>query len=228
MIISIEGNIGSGKSKFIQLFKQYLYEKTSFSDKFVFLSEPVDEWINTKNENDENILEVFYKDRKRWSYTFQMNAFITKSKLLMNCDKNKIIVSERSVLTDKHIFAKSCFEDSSMDKMEEQLYNKWFEWLTDNLNISPDLIVYLQASPKVSYERMLKRGRKEEENVSFEYIQKISDYHNEWLSKERTENVLILNVDSDFENNKEKLTIMIKDIIKFMTLNFKFSEKLYL
>ena len=75
---------------------------------------------------------------------------------------------------------------------------------------------------------MLKRGRKEEENVSFEYIQKISDYHEEWLSKDKTKNVLILNVDSDFENNKEKLTIMIKDIIKFMTLNLKFSEKLYL
>ena len=68
MIISIEGNIGSGKSKFIQLFKKYLNDETTFSDKFVFLSEPVDEWINTKNENNENILEVFYKDRKRWSY----------------------------------------------------------------------------------------------------------------------------------------------------------------
>ena len=65
MIISIEGNIGSGKSKFVELFKDYLEQETSFSDKFLFLSEPVDEWINTKNNNNENILEVFYKDRKR-------------------------------------------------------------------------------------------------------------------------------------------------------------------
>ena len=50
MIISIEGNIGSGKSKFVELFKNYLEQETSYSDKFLFLSEPVDEWINTKNE----------------------------------------------------------------------------------------------------------------------------------------------------------------------------------
>lgn len=227
MIISIEGNIGSGKSKFVELFKDYLEQETSFSDKFIFLSEPVDEWINTRNENNENILEVFYKDRKRWSYTFQMNAFITRSKLLMDCNQDKIIVSERSVLTDKHIFAKSCFEDSSMDIIEEKLYNKWFDWLSSNLNVLPDLIVYLQASPQVSYERMKKRGRKEEENVSFQYIEKISQYHDDWLSKKK-QNVLVLNVDSDFENNKEKLILMIKDIMKFMTLNFNFSEKLFL
>lgn len=229
MIISVEGNIGSGKTKFIELFSKYLKEETNLSNKFIFLSEPVDEWINTKNQNNENILEVFYKDRKRWSYTFQMNAFITKSKLLMDNLKshsNKIIVSERSVLTDKFIFAKSCLDDGSMDKLEENLYDKWFDWLTDEFTIIPELIIYLQASPDISYQRMKKRGRIEENDVSLDYIKKISDYHEKWLGENSSKHILILNVDLDFENNSIRLNQMIKDILKFISLNKKFRERL--
>jgi len=58
-VISIEGNIGTGKSTLLNLLE----------DKFkniVFVKEPVDEWIKLKNNNNENILELFYTDKKRW------------------------------------------------------------------------------------------------------------------------------------------------------------------
>ena len=69
--ISVEGNIGAGKSTLVNLLKDEL-------NKFIiakFLQEPVDKWLLLKNSSDENILELFYNNQERWAYSFQMNAF---------------------------------------------------------------------------------------------------------------------------------------------------------
>ena len=58
MLISIEGNIGSGKSTIIE------YLKTLQNDKIIFVDEPVNEWLNIKDINGMNALDCFYKDKK--------------------------------------------------------------------------------------------------------------------------------------------------------------------
>ena len=45
MLISIEGNIGSGKSTIID------FLKSLNNDNIVFVDEPVDEWLNIKSNN---------------------------------------------------------------------------------------------------------------------------------------------------------------------------------
>ena len=109
-MISIEGNIGSGKSTIIEKCKNFLEKKTynqypeKFSkimflkdqnqiNKISFLKEPIEKWLNTIDECDgDNILDKFYKNPLRWGYSFQMNAFITKSKACLvfkSCSEQK-------------------------------------------------------------------------------------------------------------------------------------------
>ena len=78
MLISIEGNIGTGKTTLMR------YIKDSFKDvsKVIFIEEPVDLWLKLLSDDGENILEKFYKNKERWSYSFQMHAFITRAKEL--------------------------------------------------------------------------------------------------------------------------------------------------
>ena len=76
--ISIEGNIGAGKSTLVDILKKILGKELES----VFLQEPVDTWLNTVNEEGKNILDLFYNNQERWSYSFQMNAFITRLKLI--------------------------------------------------------------------------------------------------------------------------------------------------
>ena len=71
-IISIEADIGSGKSTFIKLLNKY------YPEKFCTIYEPLDEWLKISEEVGDNILGLLYKDPKRWAYTFQHNAFITR------------------------------------------------------------------------------------------------------------------------------------------------------
>ena len=67
-IVSIEGNIGSGKSTLLANLKKYFNKNTTI----IFLKEPVDEWSKIKDENGTTILEKFYADQEKYSFSFQM------------------------------------------------------------------------------------------------------------------------------------------------------------
>lgn len=72
ILISIEGDIGAGKSTLIQ----YLKER---NPTWNFIDEPVGTWTSLKTDEGENLLELFYKDQKRYSYTFQNCALLSRA-----------------------------------------------------------------------------------------------------------------------------------------------------
>lgn len=213
MLISIEGNIGTGKTTLMHYIKS-LYSENC---KVVFIEEPVDLWLQLKSSNGENILEKFYKNKKRWSYSFQMHAFITRAQEIMKQDQNKVIIIERSVLTDRNVFAKLLAETNDIKDLEWKLYDEWFNWLTVKFKeILPQLYVYIRADTNTSYQRMLKRNRKEECSVDFEYIKQVKKKHDDWLLNETSVPVVTIDVNNDFvESDEFRNTILqsISDII---------------
>ena len=80
MLIYIEGNIGTGKTTFLNLLDKYLknFEGNNYDARIVL--EPVDEWMETKDSDGQNILEKFYSNQNKYSYIFQMNSFISRVK----------------------------------------------------------------------------------------------------------------------------------------------------
>ena len=79
MLISIEGNIGTGKTTLINLLKKKFGGKNTV----IFVEEPLQQWLDLKDSDGENILGKFYGNQERWSYSFQMHAFITRSKAIL-------------------------------------------------------------------------------------------------------------------------------------------------
>ena len=207
----IEGNIGSGKSTLIE----YLQTQSKYNDKKIkILKEPVDEWKNFKDKKTgKNVLDYFYKDSKRWGYLFQMNAFITRSKLIDKYKLTNTILMERSVYSDRYVFAKNCYEKGLITSIEWDTYINWFEWLSDMLELNGDAYIYLRTSPEKSYERIQKRNRIEEKEISLEYITEIHNKHEIWLNKKQ-DNILIL--DGDIENSQKRLENFSEKIIQFM------------
>jgi thymidylate kinase len=91
-LVSIEGNIGAGKSTLIESLK------TTFANSVVFVDEPVDEWSTVTDSDGVTILQKYYADQKRYAFAFQMMAFITRAKrlrLALAENPHKIIVTER-------------------------------------------------------------------------------------------------------------------------------------
>lgn len=110
---TIEGNIGCGKSTFLQILKERIPEAK-------WIEEPVSDWQNLGGK-DINILEKYYKEPNRWGFTFQIYAIFTRVKALQEaCSRfpDQIKISERSVLADKYVFAQLMKDLGYMDKAE--------------------------------------------------------------------------------------------------------------
>ena len=174
-VLSIEGNIGSGKSTIIN----FLKEKYKDSSDFIFLPEPVDQWEQIKDKDNNTILSKFYNDQKKYSFAFQMMAYISRLELLRKAiqeNPSKIIITERSLFTDKFVFAQMLYDDHKMEEIEYQIYNKWFHSFIDLAPLHK--LIYLKTDPEISFKRIIKRNRDGENGIPFDYIKNCHSYHN--------------------------------------------------
>jgi len=174
MLISIEGNIGSGKSTLVEYLKSL--------DIYTFVDEPVNEWLNIKDKDGSNALECFYKDQKKNAFCFQILAYITRLKKLIDKIKecpSKIIITERSIETDRNVFAKMLYEDDMLSSIEWETYNYWFNTFKEISKV--DLIIYIKTNPDKCLERINKRNRVEESSIKLDYLIKCDQYHDNWL-----------------------------------------------
>ena len=211
IIISIDGNIGSGKSTLVKILQKKL------SSNVVVVEEPVNLWQSIQNQSSENILDLFYKDNNRWAYTFQNMAFITRTLVLCHAINKcpEIILVERSTETDKHVFAKCLYDTKKMSKMEYELYLYWY----NKFNHKIDGFIYLQTDPSICIDRIKTRNRECETNIEYSYIQSMEYYHDQWLLSSDM-NSLILDGNSDFITNNKLQEAMVDRIVQY-TNQFK-------
>ena len=197
-IISVEGNIGSGKSTIIKLLKEYLKDNNNI----IFLQEPVDEWEKIKDKNNVTILKKFYENQEKYSFAFQMMAYISRLNLLKNTiekNPNSIIITERCLNTDRYVFAKMLYDSGKLEDVEYQIYLKWFDSFIDTQLIQK--IVYLKTDPNICHFRINKRNRDGELGIPIEYLEKCHLYHEEMINNINEKLVIDSNIDTD-ENKK--------------------------
>ena len=208
-IASIEGNIGSGKSTLLANLK------TEFKNNpnVIFLKEPVDEWNNIKDENGVTILEKFYSDQEKYSFSFQIMAYISRLKLLKNAidtikakqtDEMVTIITERSLFTDKMVFAKMLYDSNKIEDINYQIYLMWFDTFANEFPVNK--IIYVKADPQTCYQRIKIRHRDGEGNIPIEYLESCHQYHEKMMDKHSSEcvckNQIVLDGNNDIFKNE--------------------------
>lgn len=184
ILVSIEGNIGAGKSTLLKKLQ-------STHPEWIYIDEPVDQWSKVRNEADESLLEVFYKDRKRWSYTFQNFALLTRYQNIestVNKERisypnagNMIFFTERCLDTDYYVFTKMLRAEGSIDLLELSIYERWLNQL--RTTATPlSAIIYLNTPPLLCKERIKIRGRTGEDAISLDYLTSLDSYQNTWVT----------------------------------------------
>ena len=197
IILSIDGNIGSGKSTLYKDLQAYYSNNADIC----FVPEPVDDWTHIVDANNTPILTNLYKDTKKYAFRFQMMAYISRLHLLrqkVKENKYKIIISERSVQTDRNVFAKMLYDDGLIEHDEYQIYNKWFDEFLDDMRLGG--IIYVKAEPEICAARVKIRAR-EGETIAIEYLQKCHQYHETWLENISETLVIEANVDTSIKEN---------------------------
>jgi len=177
-VVSIEGNIGSGKSTIINALKS---TNTIEGVPVVYVDEPVKQWEDIKNKDGKNMIELFYENPSRYSFAFQMMAYISRLTLLKDAIEthpNSIIITERCLQTDYNVFAKMLYEQGTLLEEEYAIYTKWFDAFAKDSAISA--IVYVYCDPEVSFERCKKRNRTGE-SIPLEYLVRCHQKHEDWI-----------------------------------------------
>ena len=186
-IFSIEGNIGSGKSSFLEVLKRYFVD-------IQIKKEPVDKWTKVGDDCESNLLDLFYNDPARWSYTFQTRSSFTKAIDYDNLNA-PVVFTERSWMSDRYVFTETLHEMNMMTKLEKDMHNDWYNWL---LKKTPkiDAIIYLKASPNICFGRLLNRNRNEEASMNFGYLNVVDKKYNDWLITNNAHNIPVLIIDT--------------------------------
>ncbi|XP_072257250.1 deoxyguanosine kinase, mitochondrial-like [Pyxicephalus adspersus] len=213
--LSVEGNIAVGKSSLLKLLGNVFQE-------WSFVGEPLKKWqhaYSSSSHGMDNLLQLLYDNPTRWSYTFQTLSCMTRFKTQIDPlseellkQKQPVRVFERSVYSDRFVFAKTLFELGHLNEMEWSMYQEWHTFLLQEFGerAALDGILYLHATPKKCFQRLQKRARKEEERVTQQYLEKLHDQHEDWLRKKNIDvhftqicniPLLILDVEEDFEDN---------------------------
>jgi deoxyadenosine/deoxycytidine kinase len=213
LLVSLDGNIGSGKSTTWNLLK----EAYKGRDDVHFVEEPVDSWRHVKDAEGVPILTNFYKDKQAYAFRFQMMAYISRLALLRqtvreNAGRCRVIVTERSVDTDRNIFAKMLYDSGDIAHDEYAIYNMWFDEFVRDLPVTG--LVYIRADPETCMQRIHKRGR-EGESIPMDYIQACHNYHDAWINADTTScKKLVIDANPEIGDNRvEKIMEFIDELV---------------
>ena len=182
-ILTIEGNIGAGKSTFLgELKKRYENRKD-----ILFLLEPVGIWESVVDDHGKNMLEKFYENPQKYSFAFQVLAFSTRLKMIREAVEKAMepdspittIIMERSLDADRAIFAQMLWDDGLLESCEFDIYKRIAQDAMDMFHA--DGILWLTVEPDLCYERVGTRGREGENKITLDYLVKCDSYHKQWL-----------------------------------------------
>ncbi|XP_012875539.1 PREDICTED: deoxycytidine kinase [Dipodomys ordii] len=218
----------AGKSTFVNILKQVCED-------WEVVPEPVARWCNVHSTQDEfeelttsqksggNVLQMMYEKPERWSFTFQSYACLSRIRAqlaslhgkLKNAEK-PVLFFERSVYSDRYIFASNLYESDCMNETEWTIYQDWHDWMNNQFGQSLELdgIIYLRATPEKCLNRIYLRGRNEEQGIPLEYLEKLHYKHESWLLHRTLKTnfdylqevpILTLDVNEDFKDKHESL-----------------------
>jgi len=198
-LITLEGNIGAGKSHLMETLKKRYKDRTDI----LFVDEPVDIWEQVGQEG-KNMLQLFYNDPKKYSFAFQVLAYNTRlqrlakvvQKAMLPDEDIRVIIMERSLEADRHIFAKMLYDDGMMEDVMYQIYQK-INFVENQYHV--DGIVWMTASPSLCLSRIQQRGREGEQKITLEYLEKCDLYHVEWLGNCPEDYLFQIGEDFDIE-----------------------------
>ena len=177
--LAIAGNIGVGKTE--------LTNRLSAELGWLAYYEPV---------IDNPYLDVFYADMQRWSFHLQIYFLSERFKAQAEIGKSeRPFIQDRTIYEDAEIFAKTLHAQGSMTEVDYLNYTALFGIMVGYLR-KPDLVIYLKASPEVLLERIGRRGRASEKNISREYIVSLNRAYDDWMARARAE-IDVIEIDTD-------------------------------
>lgn len=196
MHVAISGNIGAGKTTLTKLLAKHFNWDTHFEDV----------------ENNP-YLNDFYDDMQRWSFNLQifyLNSRFTQIQEIKKSDKT--VIQDRTIYEDAFIFAPNLHAMGLMSTKDFENYFSLFN-LMESFISAPDLLIHLRASVPTLVNQIAQRGRDYEESIRLDYLKRLNERYEAWISTYNKGNLLIIDVDdNNFRDDPEDLGKIISDV----------------
>lgn len=196
MHIAVAGNIGSGKTTLTTLLaKQYKWEP------------------HYEDAEDNPYLNDFYEDMQRWSFNLQVYFLNSRFAQVQQFRKSKkTVIQDRTIYEDAYIFAPNLHAMGLMTTRDFENYFSLYK-VMEGFVKAPDLLIYLRASVPTLVNQIQKRGREYEEAIRLDYLKRLNERYEAWISTYDHGKLLIIDIDNNnFTDNKEDLGSIIEKI----------------
>ncbi|MCP4884745.1 MAG: deoxynucleoside kinase [Flavobacteriales bacterium] len=179
MHIAIAGNIGAGKTTLTSLLaKHYKWEP------------------HFESVAENPYLDDFYGSMERWSFNLQIYFLNSRFRQILEIrESGKNIIQDRTIYEDAHIFAPNLHAMGLMTNRDFGNYETLFD-LMERLVSPPDLLIYLRASIPTLVGQIHKRGRDFENTISIDYLSRLNERYEAWISKYKKGKLLIIDIDN--------------------------------
>ena len=205
MHVAIAGNIGAGKTTLTKLLAKHY------------------KWEPHYESVDENpYFDDFYAEMERWSFNLQVFFLNSRFRQILELRKaGGKIIQDRTIYEDAHIFAPNLHAMGLMTNRDFKNYSSLFE-LMENLVTPPDLLIYLRSTIPNLVDQIHKRGREYENSISIDYLNRLNERYEAWISKYSKGKLLVIDVDNlNFVDKPEDLGYVIDRIdAQIMNCNF--------
>ena len=196
MHIAISGNIGAGKTSLTELLSKHYGWEAHYEDVI-----------------DNPYLDDFYNHMERWSFNLQIYFLKSRFEQLLKIKNlNNVIVQDRTIYEDAHIFAPNLKSMGLMNQRDFKNYQELFELMESQIQ-GPDLLIYLRSNIPNLVNKIHKRGREYENSISIDYLSRLNERYEAWTSTYDKGNIIKIDVDElDFVENKEDLELIIAKV----------------
>lgn len=152
--ITIEGNIGSGK--------------TSLAMR---LAEDLNAQFLPEEFADNTFLPLFYKEPLRYAFPLEMSFLAARYQQLTG---GVYFVNKQPVISDYHLYKSKLFAAINLERGEQRLFDSFFQIIQNHVPV-PDLLIFLKNSAAHSLGNIEKRRRSFESDITPEYLKNLEN-----------------------------------------------------
>ena len=193
--ITIEGNIGAGKTTLAHLLSKHLNARLILEE---FAENP--------------FLPKFYENRQQYAFPLELFFMAERYKQLKELLQTKDLFQNLTI--SDYLFTKCLlFAKVNLPEQEFLLYHKLFDIINPQL-IQPDLLIYLHAPVSKLKDNIAKRNRSYEQSIDPEYLFSLQETYTQYIKQYKIKTLFIDVTNADFLGNEKHLQAVLDALNK--------------